>query len=97
MDTTETTSPKSPITARKAALAYLQRFDGETYQQLGRFFRSINLCMPEFPNLLIQDINPEDFTQKVLARTTSASLRLRYAKLLSDFFRFSAGKGWIKG
>lgn len=97
MDTTETTSPKSPITARKAALAYLQRFDGETYQQHGRFFRSIILCMPDFPNLLMQDINPEDFTQKVLAHASSASLRLRYAKQLRDFFRFAAGKGWTKG
>ena len=97
MDTTDSTSPKSPITARKAAQVYLQRFDGEAYQQLGRFFRSIILCMPDFPNQLMQDINPEDFTQKVLAHTTSASLRLRYAKQLRDFFRFAAGKGWTKG
>lgn len=97
MDTTESTSRKSPITARKAAQAYLLRFDGEAYQQLGRFFRSIIQCMPDFPNLQMQDINPEEFTQKVLAHTSSPSLRLRYAKQLSDFFRFATGKGWIKG
>lgn len=74
----------------------MSRFDGETYQRRGRLFRSIIVRMPEFQNQLMRDLQPEEFTQQVLALTKSAPLRVRYKELLRDFFLFSSRKRWLK-
>ena len=84
------------MTARRAIVAYMRRFEGETYQRRGRLFRSIIVNMPEFQNQLLRDVQQEAFVQQVLTLTESPSLRLRYKELLQDFFLFSTRKGWMK-